>query len=64
VDERLSIHYSALTQVVQTNVVRYPWMNLWDNRISKRFRLGGRQSIEANFDLFNTQNNNTVTAQK
>lgn len=52
-----------VTQTVQTNVGRYPWVNLWDNRISKSFRIGERQTIEANFDLFNTLNVNTVTSQ-
>ncbi len=52
-----------VTQVVQTNVNRYPWVNLWDNRFSKRFRIGEKHSIDANFDLFNTLNINTVTAQ-
>lgn len=54
---------STVTQNVQTNVGRYPWVNLWDNRVSKRFQIGERQSIEANFDLFNTLNINTVTSQ-
>lgn len=36
-------------------------MKDWDNRITKRVRLGGSQSIELMFDLFNTLNSNVVT---
>ncbi len=41
---------------------RLPWVNIWDNRISKTFDVTDRQSIEATFDLFNTMNSNNVTA--
>ena len=50
-----------VTITVQGHVGRYPWVNLWDNRISKKFKIGDRQSIEANFDLFNTMNINAMT---
>jgi len=42
---------------------RYGWTKLWDNRFSKRIKTFGSQSIEGTFDLFNTLNVNTVTAQ-
>jgi hypothetical protein len=42
---------------------RYEWTKLWDNRVSKRFRLWGGHSIEAQLDIFNTLNDNTITAQ-
>ncbi len=42
---------------------RYDWTKIWDNRISKRFKTFRNQSVEATFDLFNTLNANTVTAQ-
>jgi hypothetical protein len=42
---------------------RYEWTRLWDNRFAKRIKTFGTQSIEGTFDLFNTLNVNTVTAQ-
>jgi hypothetical protein len=42
---------------------RYGWTKLWDNRFAKRFKTWGSQSIEGTFDLFNSLNVNTVTAQ-
>jgi hypothetical protein len=42
---------------------RYDWVKIWDNRISKRFGLPRGHSVEAQFDMFNTLNVNTVTAQ-
>jgi hypothetical protein len=57
----------ALNQAVYITVEpqagRYEWVKLWDNRISKRFKTWGSQSIEGMFDLFNTLNVNTITAQ-
>lgn len=48
---------------VEQQVARYPWVKLWDNRVSKRFNLPKGQSIEGMFDLFNTLNINAVTSQ-
>jgi hypothetical protein len=48
---------------IEQQVARYPWVYLWDNRISKRVSLPKGQSIEAMFDLFNSLNINTVTSQ-
>lgn len=42
---------------------RYEWTKIWDNRISKRFKTFGNQSLEGTFDLFNSLNTNTITAQ-
>jgi hypothetical protein len=42
---------------------RYEWTKIWDNRLAKRFKTFGNQSIEGSIDLFNTLNVNTVTAQ-
>ena len=42
---------------------RYGWTKIWDNRVSKRFKTWGNQSLEGTFDLFNTLNINTITAQ-
>lgn len=48
---------------VEPHVDRYPWVNIFDNRVSKRFKIFGGQQIEAMVDLFNTLNVNTITAQ-
>ena len=48
---------------VQPQAGRYEWTKLWDNRVSKRFSLWGGHSIEAQLDIFNTLNDNTITAQ-
>ncbi len=48
---------------IEQQVDRYPWVKLWDNRISKRFNLPKGQSVEGMFDLFNSLNINTVTTQ-
>ena len=47
---------------VEPQADRYAWTKLWDNRISKRFKTFGNQSLEGQFDLFNTLNTNTITA--
>ncbi|MGE0044062.1 MAG: TonB-dependent receptor [Vicinamibacterales bacterium] len=47
----------------EAQVARYPWVKIWDNRVSKRFGLPKGQSVEAMFDLFNSANINTVTTQ-
>src|SRR5690606_37874596 len=48
---------------IEQQVDRYPWVKLWDNRISRRFNFAGSQSIEAMLDLFNSLNVNAVTEQ-
>ncbi|MBI1875733.1 MAG: TonB-dependent receptor [Acidobacteria bacterium] len=57
----------ALNQVVNVRVEahagRYDWVKIWDNRMSKRLKTFGDQSVEGMFDLFNTFNVNTITAQ-
>ena len=42
---------------------RYGWTKIWDNRFSKRLKTFGSQSVEGTFDLFNSLNANTITAQ-
>jgi hypothetical protein len=54
---------TLVTVRVKAHVARYDWVKLWDNRISKRFKLWGNQSVEGLFDLFNTLNVNTITNQ-
>ncbi len=55
----------ALNQVVNVRVDphfdRFDWTKLFDNRISKRVKTVGNQSIEGIVDVFNTLNVNTVT---
>ncbi|MBI4474775.1 MAG: hypothetical protein HY646_19035 [Acidobacteria bacterium] len=53
---------SNVTVTVERRAGRYPWVNLWDNRISKKFQIGEKHTIEGTFDLFNTLNVNTITA--
>ena len=48
---------------VESQAGRYEWTKIWDNRISKRIKTWGNQSVEGTFDLFNTLNANTITAQ-
>jgi hypothetical protein len=48
---------------VEGQAGRYEWTKLWDNKLSKRFKTWGNQSLEATFDLYNTLNTNTITAQ-
>lgn len=48
---------------VESQAGRYEWTKIWDNRLSKRFKTFGNQSIEGTIDLFNSLNTNTITAQ-
>jgi hypothetical protein len=52
-----------VTILVEPHVDRYRWVRLWDNRVSKRFKTFGNQSIEGIFEVFNTANINTITSQ-
>ena len=52
---------SNVTLDIQRQFGRIPWVTIWDNRISKTFEIGDRQSIEATFDVFNTMNANGLT---
>jgi hypothetical protein len=42
---------------------RYGWTKIWDNRISKRIKTFGNQSIEAELNIYNSLNVNTITDQ-
>jgi hypothetical protein len=48
---------------VESQAGRYEWTKIWDNRISKRFKTFGSQSLEGEFNLYNSLNSNTITAQ-
>ncbi|MEY4634344.1 MAG: hypothetical protein RJA55_142 [Acidobacteriota bacterium] len=55
---------NVLTAIrVDPQAGRYEWTSIWDNRLSKRFKTFGNQSLEATFDLFNTMNVNTIREQ-
>lgn len=46
----------------ETQVGRLPFVTIWDQRVSKEFQINDRHTIEANFDLFNSMNANSVTS--
>ena len=48
---------------IEPQAGRYAWTKIWDNRVTKRIKTWQNQSIEGSFDLFNTLNVNTITAQ-
>jgi hypothetical protein len=48
---------------VEPQAGRYGWTKIWDNRIAKRIKTFGNQSIEAEFNVYNTLNVNTITSQ-
>ena len=52
-----------VTIVAEPHVARYPWVKLWDNRISKRIKTFGPQTLEGMLDVFNTANINAITSQ-
>lgn len=58
----------GLTQVTQSVKVaasgdfRYPWQNLVDVRLSKKFHFGERFSVEPILDVFNLFNSSAVTS--
>ena len=54
---------STVSLTVEPQVGRYGWVNVWDNRVSKTFKISEHQSIEGMFDVFNTLNVNTVLNQ-
>ena len=53
----------ALAIRIDPQAGRYEWTKIWDNRVTKKIKTWGNQSIEGSFDLFNTLNMNTITAQ-
>jgi hypothetical protein len=54
---------STVNVVAEGHFGRYPWVKLWDNRVSKTFQIGDKQTIEGMFDLYNTLNANTLLSQ-
>jgi len=54
---------STVTVRVEGHFGRYPAVKLWDNRISKVFKIGDKQALEGMFDLYNTLNANTLLSQ-
>jgi hypothetical protein len=51
---------SNVTVRVEGIAGRYPWVKLFDNRLSKTFQVGEKQSLEAQWDLFNTFNSSAL----
>ncbi|MBI4471771.1 MAG: TonB-dependent receptor [Acidobacteria bacterium] len=51
---------TLVTLQVEAVANRYDWIKIWDNRISKTFKIGDRQSVEAMVDIFNTLNSSVV----
>lgn len=51
---------ATLNIQIESIAGRYPWVKLFDNRISKVIRIGDRQSIEGQFDLFNSLNSSAI----
>jgi hypothetical protein len=49
---------------VEQHQARYPFVKLWDQRVSKLFKIGDRQTVEGMFDLYNTLNANTILSQQ
>ena len=54
---------SNVTIRVDPQAGRYPWTKIWDNRVSKRIKTWGNQSIEGEINVYNTLNLSTITAQ-
>jgi len=52
---------STITQTVNGHFGRYPSVADWDQRITKKFRIKDRDTVELRWDLYNTMNANTVT---
>ena len=48
---------------VDAQAGRYEWTKIWDNRISKRIKTFGSQTLEGELNVYNTLNLNTITAQ-
>jgi len=54
---------STVTVTVEGRAGYYDWVKIWDNRVSKVFKISENQSIEGMFDLYNTLNTSTVLSQ-
>lgn len=54
---------TTVNVLVEPQVARYAWVKVWDNRISKTFKIGDHHSIEGTLDIFNSTNVNTVVSQ-
>jgi hypothetical protein len=53
---------STQTIEPETQVGRLPFVTIWDQRVSKEFQINDQHVIEANLDLYNSMNANTVTS--
>ena len=46
--------------VAEGQAGRYPWIKIWDNRVSKTFQMDDRNSIEVILDVFNSLNSSAI----
>jgi len=53
---------TTVVQDVDPHFMRKPEVNDWDQRITKRFKINDRQSVQFTWDLYNTMNRNYVTS--
>src|SRR5262249_747953 len=51
---------ATVNVVAEGHFGRYPYVKLWDNRLSKVFHVGDKQTIEGMFNLYTTLNANTI----
>jgi hypothetical protein len=58
------INGTTTVQTVNGHYGRYPAVGDWDNRITYRYRIKDRETIELRWDLYNTMNANYVTSYK
>jgi hypothetical protein len=52
---------TSMSETVQGHYARYDWIKQWDQRISRKFRIAEKGSLEVRWDLYNTLNINSVT---
>jgi hypothetical protein len=53
---------TTVVQDVDPHFMRKPTVDDWDQRITKRFKINDRHSVEIDWDLYNTLNRNYVTS--
>jgi len=51
---------STVTVPVEVRAGRYDWVKIWDNRLTRSFKISARQSVEASLDFYNTLNSSVV----
>ena len=61
--EQIYDEKTGLTRYDRVGTITVDDKKIWDNRFSKRIKITGSQSIEAELNIYNTLNANTITAQ-